>query len=134
MMVPQPNLTPAEIRPWLLDLRANPLTEAEERELMEADPSIAWSARASLEDVNRLDPQGVPDWWPLRHQDYQDGRKLTGVERMQWFLQFLSGQLSPVQDDLRASTPSERRQTIAQYLFHTLSMASEPDLPTPDSL
>lgn len=123
---PQEHEKPLPLAAWLAEIVRHPL-EPEEANgaLNPADP------HQNPEFALRLEPSGVPVWWPSRHPE--SGVSLSPERRKRWFLDWLAGELSPSQALLQNADVSTRRQTIAQSLLLTHAESRLSEIPILDS-
>lgn len=125
----QESLSPQVVGEWLKDLAAHPVDPSELERSSAFDPT---NPRMNPEAAVNLSENGVPEWWPARHPDYQDGEKLTPDQRAKWFQGFLAGQLKPLSVLLHRMPPNERRLRLAESLLLILSDFESGELPIPD--
>jgi hypothetical protein len=126
-MTPTANLDRKQVREWLRDLAANPVTPDELRQ----DPAYDRNSPTQDPEVAlTLDSHAIPTWWPLRNPTTSQPMP-PGLRRL-WCLQAIADELSPQKKTLLSAEPKSRRQTIARCLLLMHSGLLNGEIPTPD--
>lgn len=123
---PQEEPNPLPLESWLAEIVRHPLEPEEANGALDpGDP------HQNPDVALRLEPSGVPTWWPNRHPE--SGEELSPERRQRWFLDWLAGELSPAQEILQSGELNLRRQMIAQSLLLTHAESRTSEIPILDS-
>ena len=129
-------ICPTLVRAWLRELDRRPLEEWEVGPAR--GPWQIWEVGPARDprDINQdpelafaLAPDGIPVWWPARHPATLE--RLTREIRRNWFVYWLTEELSARRSQLRRGARSYWRRVIAQVLLLTHAEGEPWTIPYP---